>query len=160
MIVTSVPHCGTHFVRDELLKNYHGAIHTVHTYPAAMSELVKRLAIGEPCIVPVRHPITAARSWKHRGKDCLESIPFWERLIDQVDKYEPFYLALDQHLMRGPQLQEISNVLSVELKTDWPVIREAGITDGPRPELTTDEYIGIHNLMSEHAPFFWQWGYD
>lgn len=168
MIVTSVPHSGTHFVVYELLKDYTDVRdddfkaglwkYQSHTYSNAMDELKRLLSQGHPCIVPVRHPVLVAQSWKRRGKEPLESIPFWSRLINEIHQYHPFYIPIDMMYARDAALSVINQRLKIKLETDWPIVRDSGPRD-TKILLSKKEESEILGFMDEEPRFFEEFHY-
>lgn len=153
MIITSVPHCGTHFAK-QLFKGHE--YNLSHTYPDQMERIV-RLATEGPCIIPMRHPLSVALSWKQRGKDPNDAMPFWGRLIYQLDPLNPFYLPLDLD-DRDAWLYALNDGLDMYLVTDWEIVRGAE----PRDQnvfLESPEIARVEQMIETYAEFFGQFGY-
>ena len=173
IVVTSVPHSGTHFVAHHLLEELPNkrslgyfsppapttGKYVCHTYDESMQDLTNALDNGNPCIVPIRHPLKVAVSWKRRGKDPNDAIPFWQRLIDQIDPYCPFYLPMDSD-EREDWLDNIHKAPywgSLVAETDWP-----DKSDGHKglvQALTYTEMLAVVDLIYAEAPFFTRFDY-
>lgn len=105
------------------------------------------------CIVPLRHPLTVARSWKARDKD-LSLLPVqWQILKKEVDPHEPMYLPLDSP-DRMNWLDTISRNMGQELQTGWPVVMSCNKS----AELTDEEREGVVAVMADG--FFDRFDYE
>jgi len=135
IVVPAVPHVGAHFMRQLLVGTGH-QIHLEHPYPGAATERIRdHLLAGHPCIMPLRHPIRVAHSWKRYGKDLEDyagaSFAQWWGVMGLVMPFDPYYLALDAPLVRDQQLANINNNLGLELATDWTPVRQEGAENLP-----------------------------
>ena len=129
IVVPTVPHTGTHFMRDHLLAELE--CHVGHPYPADQEKFYELLEAGHPCIVPTRRPWDVLESWIRHGKDPRDfggySLPEWYDVqAGLVMDYDPLYLAIDDIVMRDEQLAMINNTLGTVLTTDWPIVRQPG----------------------------------
>jgi hypothetical protein len=130
IVVPSVPHSGTHFLKDHLL---HGLETWVrHPYPVEQPKIIELLDAGNPAIVPWRDPDAVRASWLRRGKDPNNyagwSLTRWyeeqaKLLRPYIDIGDIAILNIDNPEVRDDQLERINYQLGLELKTDWPVIR-------------------------------------
>ena len=152
IVIASVPHCGSHFT-NALLTSCGVKYYSRHTYPTDMDQLL----LGDDFIVPMRHPIGVAMSWKMRGKDPNDAMPFWGRLIYQIAPFLPYYLPLDLP-DREAWLHVLNEGMDLELVTDWETVRGAE----PRNQdakLEAGEIVRVEKLLKDYAGFFAQFGY-
>ena len=105
------------------------------------------------CVVPLRHPLSVARSWKAREKN-LKLLPVqWQVLKRDVAPHNPLYLPLDA-LDRQDWLDRINEALGMDLQTDWPVIMSCEKT----ATLTEAERDSVSEVMADG--FFDRFGYE
>ena len=129
IVVPTVPHTGTHFMRDHLLAELDCYVRHVH--PSDEPKLLELLEAGNPCIVPVRDRWSVLESWIRHDKDprafCGLSLPEWFEALDAlIWPYSPLLLAIDNPEIRDEQLAMINNTLGTVLTTDWPIVRQPG----------------------------------
>lgn len=157
ILVPSVPHTGTHFVRDHLLAGCPVPVKCEHIYPNSRVDL-ERIAgqAGVTTIVPLRHPMAVALSWKQRGKELALLPDYWRRLVTHIDRHEPCYLPVD-HPCRDAFLDRLNARLRArhdfEVQAgDWPVLRD----DTPKAVAWLDlgELSTTADLMRELDRFF------
>jgi hypothetical protein len=167
IVVASVHHTGTNFVHQHLLKGFpqtgmnyshykkppdhrgHVRIHcdlSQHTY---LPWWLKQF----PCIVPMRHPMKVAASWKARDKSLDNLAIQWKILKEKVAPYDPFYLPLDVP-DRQRWLDDIICFLETDLQTDWPVIMSCNKS----AELSENDKEAVIEVMADG--FFDQFGYE
>lgn len=128
IVVPTVPHTGTHFMR-ELLQGHE--IHLRHVYLDEIEELDELLAAGNPAIVPRRPTARVLTSWLKYDKDPRDfagmSIDDWFKMqhvvLEGVDQV--YYLNLEDAGIRDEQLAIINQELGLELTTDWKPVRQA-----------------------------------
>lgn len=156
IVVPTIPHTGTHFIRDHLLSAHEH--HVEHLWPLSRVTLAE-LAANHRTIVPLRHPMLVARTWKSQNKDIKELPDWWYALIQYIDPHEPAYLPLDSP-QRDGFLQDLNRQLDTMLSTDWPVLPryEGGLR--PRVPLTDAETEDVVEMMVGMAPFFNRWYED
>lgn len=151
MIIASVPHSGSRFVQKLLGCKF------LHVYSGESLDEIKR---HDTIVVPLRHPLAVAKSWKRRGKPITEHpkhecmVRMFRNLIDQVDPLNPKYLPVD-NARRTSALIALEFHLGMVLKTDWaPVTDDIDFPDTP---LTLDDELAVHGLLAD--PFFERNGY-
>ena len=119
MIIYSVPHTGTHF-----LKKLTG-LHALH-YNSDIGE-------NEIIISPIRDPFDTWQSWQRRGSEQDFFTP-WFNFSQAWEQLDVTVLPIDTP-DRDKHLKALSIKLSTELYTDWmPENSKAG----PDVELTVD----------------------
>ncbi len=152
-LVPTIPHTGTHFIRDHLLaKQEH---YVQHLWPKSRSILGQMAAVHQT-IVPLRHPILVARSWKSRQKNIHELPDYWYALIQYIDPHRPSYLPLDSP-HRDTWLKRLNNDLGTQLATDWPSMVDADSDKIARLPLTDAETDDVVEMMVAMADFFNRW---
>ena len=154
ILVPTIPHTGTHFMRDHLLKEP-GLARVEHIYPNSCVDL-EAIAKVSPTIIPLRHPLLVAESWKRRAKDVFELPMWWSNLVTYFDPHGPFYLCLDKPEIRDGQLADINRDLEMELETNWPVLREMKTPRGPH-KLSTEEACSVAETAHALRHFFSRW---
>lgn len=163
ILVPTIPSTGTHFMRDHLLVNEQKVVD--HIWPADMDRWADRMQGIKSIIVPLRHPWKVALSWKARessGRPPVIDLPMWWRnLVGRIDPVRPYYLPIDQVELRDSCLENINVNLDLELRTDWPIVRQKDGKAGSRYDvvgLTSEEYeVCVLNIMEELEPFFSRW---
>jgi len=157
ILVPTVPHTGTRFMRDELLVGIEG-VYVQHVRPPEMDDLIRYAEQAEAVIVPIRHPIHVVESWKVRSQP-LEVLPiFWDNLSLILVHCEPLMLPMDQS-SRDDYLKIINDSLGWSLQTSWP-----RVSGGRAPHcavLTTEEIdlaIGIYRRhLSWLSKIYHEW---
>lgn len=158
ILVPSVPHTGTHFMRD-LFKGKQ-EIHLDHILPSTMDAWRVLFEQGNAAVVPMRHPFLVAESWKRRNKDPLHLPELWHLLVEVIDPYDPQYLCLDKPETRNAQLKAINERLDLNLTTSWPRICEAGISPinvSYDVRLNNIELAATAGLIDDLHQFFERW---
>jgi hypothetical protein len=129
IIVPTVPHTGTHFVKN-LLADTGQELYVRHVYPAEIERLEYLLNQGHPTIVPSREPDAVIASWLRYGKDPENfagmSLLEWWKLLDGLVmmRQNVYLLHLDNPELRDLELATINFELQLELATDWTPVRE------------------------------------
>jgi hypothetical protein len=168
IVVASVHHTGTNFVWQHLLKgmtqvgmNYDPSgrkrppengfvrIHCDTDQHGYLQWWLKQF----PCIVPLRHPMAVAASWKAREKSLDNLAIQWKILKEKVDPYLPMYLPIDSP-DREQWLEQIRGFLNPELQTDWPVIMSCNKS----AELSDNDRQAVVEVMADG--FFDRFGYE
>ena len=128
MILCSVQHTGTKFLRDMFGEIHHASfvediepgtryLRVGHISGGLISGILYRLK-SDQAIVPLRHPRSVTESWRRRDKSIAELNYNFNLLFNEIDKFNPFYLAIDSN-NRDRQLTQINKDLGLDLKTDW-----------------------------------------
>ena len=126
IVVPTIPHTGTHFMRDHLLAGHE--IYCRHFYENELAKIME-LMREHPAIIPMRKKAAVARSWERYGKDLDDfggwSLEQWFTVLDKVlMPFEPYILNIDKPGVRDEQLARINEELGLELVTDWPILRQ------------------------------------
>jgi hypothetical protein len=146
LIVASVPHSGSRFV-SELLR-----VPFWHVY---QGESLERIFEHEVIVVPLRHPLAVAQSWKNRGKPIVSHpkhepmVAMWRTLIDVIAPRKPFYVPVDSD-QREVYLAKLGKALRRRLKTDWK-FKSDGYLMTP---LNDEDEAAVKSLLAD--PFFEQ----
>lgn len=106
-----------------------------------------------PTIVPFRHPMSIAESWKKRGKPLSNLAVQYQIFREAVACNNPFYLPLDAP-NREEYLDQIRKRIGMPIETSWPVIGSENST----ATLTRVEEDQVRHMMSDG--FFGQFGYE
>ena len=170
VVIPSVWHSGTHFMTDQVVPDFtahhfdhrgwiagspRGDIQVrCHCEPEFAKSLQRWGKEGQ-CLVPMRHPILVAQSWKARGKTgrFLELAAQWKLLKDHIAPHDPLYLPIDSP-DRENWLDKIRNFLNSEIQTDWPVIMSCNKS----ATLTDEEREAVIEVMADG--FFDRFGYS
>ena len=153
MNLFSIPHTGTHLVRDEIIggtwtnAKQGSAQISEHIYTFNAPLLITRME-QSPTIITVRHPRLTATSWLKYGKDVRELPILYYILVELLDKYEPLYLPIDGK-DRDKYLTEINNKLGTDYKTDWPMV---SVHNTRKPDLG-EHAEDIDRLCKNIKPF-------
>ena len=149
--VTSIPHTGTFFVRDSLLAGEEST--AAHFWNQHLAECLDMM-VTHRTIVPLRHPILVARSWKSRHRDLSALPALWAQMLLQIAPLEPAFLPLD-----SPSRDEWLGALNVRFgtafETDWAIFRSADKV--ARVPLTDTETDHVVEMMVGMASFFNRW---
>jgi len=133
--IPSIQHTGTKFVArmfkeyqwKSLNEEWHEPSIFVGHISNGMLPHVKSKLEQYQAVIPLRHPFLVAESWKRRGKPLPELVNNFRLLVNEVDKFEPCYLAIDSD-DREEQLKFINLRLNLDLKTDWSVVNSVSGT--------------------------------
>ncbi len=168
VVIASVHHTGTNFVWQHLLN---GMTQVGMNYdPSGRNRPPKNAFVrihcdfGQyqylewwcrqfPVIVPMRHPLTVAESWKARDKDLSPLPAQWNILKNEVHQYNPLYLPID-HPDREAWLDAIRRKLGIQIQTDWPVVMSCNKS----AELTDEERADVVAVMADG--FFDRFNYE
>jgi len=127
LFLASVYHTGTRFCRESLFSDFNFSPCNIGTYPEATdlhirperAEPLKHwLNTAEHVVVPLRHPMLVAASWKARGLELETLDEQWRTLVDVVISHDPIYLPIDRP-NRGFYLEELNRRMGLDLETDW-----------------------------------------
>lgn len=167
VVVASVPHTGTRFVFEHLLKGRHrcgehpcdDGFSVYHTDGRHKKRLIA-LAGQFPTIVPMRHPAKVAQSWAvNRSKNPDYYAPdrlraAFHSLVTDIDPLKPLYLPIDAP-NRDEYLAKINAELGLGLDTGWPVVGESD--KSATPEVANPDIVA--SLVDELSSFFGRFGY-
>ena len=165
IVLPTVPGTGSNFVLRDILKGYtklqnerghkgDGVVFSHIDPKSKVLELLKPFLEKYPAIVPLRHPLSCAKSWKSRRRPISEMMKYWENLIQNMDPYDPYYLPIDQD-DRDEYLARINKSLGTDFKTDWPIINSSEDVI----ELNKRETTLVRDFISENSDFFDRFGY-
>ena len=146
IVLASVPHSGSRFV----LKLLPQPVFFRHVYEGESIEQIVALSRAYPVVVPLRHPLAVAQSWKDRGKPIASHpkhepmVAMWRTLIDVVDPLYPRYLPIDV-----PD----RDAYFAGLETDWVPVKDSN----PHVPLTDEDRAAVSELLAD--PFFARFGY-
>ena len=132
VFVASVHHTGTQFTQklfEELgyvvtdktpqeAGNSCNYFHRCHIADAVRSELKQWMNMDIPKIVPLRHPVEVAKSWKAREKKLSIMLRQFELLEEVVLPRGPMFLPVD-HEDRDRYFTNIRLKTDLKLNTDW-----------------------------------------
>lgn len=107
-MVASVQHTGSHLIakmfpswigfKDPYVEGSH---YFGHISEGQLPHIL-RLAEDFTLLVPIRHPFRVAESWIRRGKDLSTLINHYSLLINEIDKLDPYYIAIDTGQKKQP----------------------------------------------------------
>ena len=170
VVIPSVWHTGTHFMVDQVVPDFtpHHFDHRTwiagspvgdiqvrcHCEPAYENSL-KRWGKEAQCLVPIRHPMSVAESWKARGKvnRFSELAEQWMLLKKYISPHNPLYLPVDSP-DRESWLEKIRIFLDSDIQTDWPVV----MSSNKSATLTEAERATVLEVMADG--FFDRFGYE
>ena len=165
IVCPTIPKTGSRFLIDHLLGGYpkyqneskDGVVFR-HLASQDMPE-VRGWLRNNLVVVPLRHPVSCARSWCARGwrKKIPDLTDYWRRLMYVVDRYDVSYVPIDVP-NRDEWLRLLNERLPTPVETDWPVVN--GIkTPKDSAILNPEELQLIVDMMSEREGFFDRFGY-
>lgn len=147
MIVASVPHSGSRFVSELVRAPF---LH-VYTTGESLGEIRKHDVI----VVPVRHPMAVAQSWKNRGKPIVSHpkhepmMAMWRTLIDVIAPLKPYYVPVDSE-NREQYLAKLGKRIRRKLTTDWRKVSDGYLIT----PLNDEDEAAVKELLAD--PFFEQ----
>ena len=166
IVVPSIPHTGTHFVRDHLLRNLPEMIHVEHCWPqwdderkfyTYSAELENKLIDARAILIPLRRPRNIASSWIRRGKPLIE-LPRWYLVVFWIlerFRTKAFLLPIDDTVRRHRFLEYFCEHTQLELDTSWPIVREASsVSSGP--VAFTDAQENILQLIESRYGYYFE----
>lgn len=127
--VPTIQHTGTHLIAKKFGPGYHWASMNEDTDRKAIFvghisdgqlEFIKARLHDTPAVIPLRHPYRVAESWTRRGMDLTRLCRYFRLLVDEIDPFDPFYIAIDTP-ERDSQLEQVNQALNLSLPTTWPV---------------------------------------
>ena len=165
ILVASVHHTGTKVIFNDILRDlpeinqqlYDETGHSkirIHIDPVFKGDLHHWLKRAKT-IVPLRHPRTVAIGWKSRFKPLWDLEAQWDLLKNEIDKYNPFYIPVDDIETRDDWLHKVNLELELKLNTNWPVIGQHG---GEYLPLNGDDERRVQTWMADG--FFGRFGYE
>ncbi len=164
LIATSVPHTGSQFLFEYVLGDLgrveepsDGGGFFFRHISFQHAALIRSYAKKYPCIVPMRHPMKVALSYKKRRESLQPMFEGFRMLVTAIDPLKPYYLPIDVP-DRQNWLDRINTDLGLELRTDWAVIGEHDPL-GPPGRLCSTEIAWVEGLMEELSGFFGRFGY-
>lgn len=168
VILPTIPHTGTNLVLRHILGGFTKVQNVKHTNNGGNNVIFTHIENSDnvriflnqflgkhPIIIPLRHPLLVAVSWKVRQKPIEVLVSLWGFLIGFIDPHSPLYLCIDKS-NRDSQLDNINDVLGLNLDTSWPVVSSVNRT----AELAQTEIDLVGQMMNEHQHFFSKVGYD
>ena len=161
LIGTSVAHTGSVFLLEDLLADLvrvdeptdDGGFFFRHI-GFEHAALIRSYAKQYPCIVPMRHPMKVALSYKKRRESLQDMLDGFRRLVTAIDPLNPYYLPLDVP-DRQDWLDRINNDLNLDLQTNW---QARNVCSGSG-RLCDTELAWVEGLMDELSEFFGRFGY-
>lgn len=133
IVVPTIPHTGTHFMRDHLLKGVESMVW--HPYDEDLDKIYNLISGGAACIIPRRDLDQIVASWQRHGKNVDDfagrSLDEWLYVQNSIAvhaaaKSQLYYLNIDHPGARDRQLAAINRNLGLSLDArGWPVIRQA-----------------------------------
>lgn len=148
VILTSVPHSGTQFTQ-QLLAQKVGWVFD-HLYISVVPILRRHIKAGVPCIVPIRHPVMVALSYKARRMGVEQMVDYWRRLVLAIDPLDPIYLPLDTRDREDWLARADERLGRPGLTTDW---KPRGSCGEKGRFVGRDEEI-VYGLFDELRDFF------
>lgn len=164
VFIASVHHTGTQFAQklfedfDYLgtdkkpaeSGNSRNYFHRCHISDSIKTELTEWLELGLPLVVPLRHPVEVAKSWKARDKSLKIMLRQWQLLEELVLPYQPYFLPVD-HDYRDVYFQVIKEAINPEIMTDWQIVGSKREGSGHKsnltvPDFTADDICNIQPL--------------
>jgi hypothetical protein len=127
LLLASVYHTGTRFCRGSLFSDFNfgsqvigsdAEATNIHIEPVHIKPLQYWLNAADHVVVPLRHPLLVAESWKARGMELAALDEQWRTLADVVVPHDPIYLPID-HPDRDLYLKELNQRMGLDLETDW-----------------------------------------
>ena len=163
VIITSVPHTGTHFMMGLI------GLPTCEDDPKTLNEIISgdredsyllrhtysqggNLAFiekwGDQAVIvsPLRHPMVTAQSWKNKNMVISQMVDYFHNMINMT--HQPLYLPLDAPC-RYKRLQEIRTATGLPCETEWGVVHPG---NHYHRTLSDSEISLVRSLM--HDPFF------
>ena len=153
VFVASVHHTGTQFtqklfedlgyeVSDKTPAEAGNSVnyfHRCHIADAVRTELKQWMNMDIPKIVPLRHPVEVAKSWKARGKKLSIMLTQFELLQEVVLPRNPLFLPVD-HGNRDAYFDMIRLKADIKLNTDWTPHGGKRVGSGHPSQLTVPDF--------------------
>ncbi len=160
VIITSVPHTGTHFMVDLI------GLPTCEDDPKTLNEVIAgdrednyllrhtylqggNLAFiekwGDQAVMvsPLRHPMVTAQSWKNKNMVISQMVDYFHNMITMT--HQPLYLPLDAPC-RYQRLEEIRAATGLPCVTEWGVVHPG---NHYHRTLSDREIVLVRELMRE-----------
>ena len=121
VVLCTIPSTGTRFF-EALIRPHVPGLKVWHCTDDALERVA---ALNDPIVVTTwRHPAALVESWERRwpGRDPW---PYIHRFLFELrQRHDPLVLTFDPELDRDDRLADLSELLGVELTTDWKPITE------------------------------------
>lgn len=138
--IPTIQHTGTKFIASMFKYHQAGFLEedlgdTMHVGHISLGQIVNIEALldeGLPVVIPLRHPYLVYESWIRRDKQIHELVTNWHLLVDRIDKYNPYYVAIDSR-DREDMLDDVNRGLGLRLETDWSPVNVVSNTYMMRP---------------------------
>jgi len=154
-LVLSVMHGGTQIVMHHLLKGRPIRYYHLGEEPEKMAMDIKALP---NIFVPVRHPLSIARTWLRRGQR-MEWLPeALELLATEMDPINPWYIPVDTP-DRDSYVDSVNKALGWDLDpAGWPLIGHDPVNS--ERELQEEHISLLKPVLGKHEEFFRRWHPD
>jgi len=138
-----------------LLKGRALRYHHLGEEPGKMAKDIEELS---PIFVPIRHPLSIARTWLRRG-DHVKWLPIaLELLATEMDPINPWYIPLDTP-DRDSYIEEINLALGWGLDpAGWPLIGHNPVNS--EQELQEEHRDLLKPVLRKYEEFFRRWHPD
>lgn len=125
VLVASIPHTGTFFVLDSILRDFTwqmferepipGCKQHRHLFQPGDDALMKERMHQCVTVVPVREYDAVKRTWLRNGMNIEKLAIQWEKMLFLKDV---FFLQIDAS-NKNEQLKKLSKIVGCELSTNW-----------------------------------------
>jgi len=135
-----------------LLKGRPLRYHHLGEEPEKMAKDIEELS---PIFVPIRHPLSIARTWLRRG--CrMEWLPeALELLATEMDPINPWYVPIDTP-DRDSYIDRINSTLGWGLDpAGWPLVGHNPVNS--QMDLSKDQRDLLQLVFEKHSEFFSRW---
>lgn len=134
ILVASIPHTGTFFVLDSILKDYKWQMFEVepipgckmhrHLFQLGDEDLLSTRVKQCFTIVPLREYAKVEETWQRNGMNIEVLKQSWDKLYTLKDVH---FLKIDSP-DRDTELKRLSQVLGHSLTTDWAISNSMNFT--------------------------------
>lgn len=115
ILIPSVKHTGTRFLREHLLEGHEYINRHVG------EKRIDQLDVDGDLIIPLRRLDRIIVSWERRQLELPDLRSALTELVCRYDHQQPYYLPIDSH-HRSDYLDDINEGLGLNLVTNWPVL--------------------------------------
>ena len=147
IVIISVRHTGTRFVRSHLIDCKYMNRHVGERYLHQVEPY-----IDNNLVIPLRRLDRIIVSWERRDMGLEGLRDSLNELIDKYDHRDPYYLPIDSD-DRDEFLKALNEGMDTDFKTDWPVVdSDKNSSQSNYSDIINKEYANI--LISEFDQFF------
>lgn len=151
-LILSIMHSGTHFIKDHLLKDRPVKYHHIGE---EVDDMLRKAEAEPNLLVPMRHPLATATTWKRRARPMDWMPECFELLATVVAALDVWYIPLDVS-DRDSYIDAINSSLGWNMDpAGWPLIGH--LPQHRTWELDEADRDILIPVLEKHSEFWMRW---